>query len=113
MDMDLFSTVCAIQNLWLAARAEGIGVGWVSIVHTPDLQKILGIPENIIPVAYLCMGYVSEFPAKPDLEKAQWLPRLRLEDLVFNEEWQNGLQTDWPALYHALQSDKKISDKKI
>ena len=57
--MDLFSTVCAVQNLWLAARAEGLGVGWVSIVEQSDLRQALGIPEKIVPIAYLCLGHVS------------------------------------------------------
>ena len=61
--MDLYSSVCAVQNLWLAARAEGLGVGWVSIFHQADLQEALGIPKGITPIAYLCVGYVSHFHA--------------------------------------------------
>jgi 5,6-dimethylbenzimidazole synthase len=57
----LYSVCCAIQNLWLAARAEGIGVGWVSILSNDDLKKILDIPEHVVPVAYLCLGHVSNF----------------------------------------------------
>jgi 5,6-dimethylbenzimidazole synthase len=75
--MDLYSSVCAVQNLWLAARAEGLGVGWVSIFNQPELQKALGIPANIVPIAYLCIGYVSHFHDKPELEKAGWLPACR------------------------------------
>lgn len=86
-EMDLYSTVCAVQNLWLAARAEGIGVGWVSIFHQHELKAALGIPENIVPIAYLCLGYVSEFLDRPELEKAGWLSRLPLEDLVFHDAW--------------------------
>lgn len=85
--MDLYSSVCAVQNLWLAARAEGLGVGWVSIFHEAALQQVLGIPQHIVPIAYLCIGYVSEFSAHPDLEKAGWLPRLPIEDLVFQDQW--------------------------
>ena len=55
-DMDRFSTVCAVQNLWLAARAEGIGVGWVSILDKTALKHLLGIPEHVEPIAYLCLG---------------------------------------------------------
>lgn len=86
-EMDLYSTVCAVQNLWLAARAEGIGVGWVSIFHQHELKEALGIPENIVPIAYLCLGYVSEFLDRPELEKAGWLSRLPLEGLVFHDHW--------------------------
>ena len=85
--MDLYSTVCAVQNLWLAARAEGIGVGWVSIFHKAALRDILGLPLRIIPVAYLCLGYVSHFRARPDLEAAGWRERLPLEQLVFLDRW--------------------------
>ena len=85
--MDLYSSVCAVQNLWLAARAEGLGVGWVSIFNQGDLQAALGIPERITPIAYLCVGYVSHFYAKPELETAGWLPRMPIEDLVFFDAW--------------------------
>jgi 5,6-dimethylbenzimidazole synthase len=85
--MDLYSSVCAVQNLWLAARAEGLGVGWVSIFNQPELQEALGMPSEIVPIAYLCIGYVSHFHDKPELEKAGWLPRLPIEELVFHEQW--------------------------
>lgn len=86
-ETDVYSTCCAIQNLWLAARAEGISVGWVSIVDPVQLRGVLQIPEHVIPVAYLCVGYVREFLPRPELEIAGWLPRLRLEDLVFVDQW--------------------------
>jgi 5,6-dimethylbenzimidazole synthase len=84
---DVYSTCCAIQNLWLAARAEGIGVGWVSIVDPVQLRGVLQIPEHVVPVAYLCVGHVREFLPRPELEIAGWLPRLKLEDLVFLDQW--------------------------
>ncbi len=104
-EMDLYSTVCAVQNLWLAARAEGIGVGWVSIFHQHELKEALGIPENIVPIAYLCLGYVSEFLDRPELEKAGWLSRLPLETLVFHDTWgQTGDANDTLAkTYQALR----------
>jgi len=86
-EMDLYSTVCAVQNLWLAARAEGIGVGWVSIIHEAVLRKIFKLPGSVVVIAYLCIGHVSHFPEIPELEKAGWLPRLNLDELVFYEEW--------------------------
>ena len=85
--MDLYSSVCAVQNLWLAARAEGLGVGWVSIFHEKALQDALGIPSHIVPIAYLCIGYVSHFNDRPELEKAGWLPRLPINELVYFEQW--------------------------
>lgn len=88
-DMDLYSSVCAVQNLWLAARAEGIGVGWVSIIKPQDLHKILLIPENIVPIAYLCVGYTDVFASEPELKTSGWLPEIPLDDLVYYERWGN------------------------
>ena len=87
-EMDLYSAVCAVQNLWLAARAEGIGVGWVSIIDRDELRRALGIPPEIVPIAYLCLGHVSHFAARPDLESSGWLPRLALDELVWFDGWQ-------------------------
>lgn len=83
----VYSVCCAIQNLWLAARAEGLGMGWVSIVSNVKIREILEIPEHVSPVAYLCLGYVSEFEETPGLEHSGWLPRLNLEDVVCYEKW--------------------------
>ncbi len=94
-EMDLYSAVCAIQNLWLAARAENLGVGWVSIIRYDNLRKALGIPDHIQPIAYLCIGHVSHFFEKPELETAGWLSRLPLRDVVWFDGWQqrNGDET--------------------
>jgi len=86
-ETDVYSTCCAVQNFWLAARAEGIGVGWVSIVQPEQLKRILGIPAPVIAVAYLCVGFVSDFSDTPDLERAGWRRRLSLADLVFEDQW--------------------------
>jgi 5,6-dimethylbenzimidazole synthase len=86
-EMDLYSTVCAVQTLWLAARAENVGVGWVSILRPDDLRAALGIPAEIEPVAYLCLGYVTHFPDRPDLERAGWRSRLPLGDLLWIDRW--------------------------
>lgn len=88
-DTDLYSTCCAIQNLWLVARTEGIGVGWVSILDYEVLKRLLGIPRPVKVVAYLCLGYVKEFSVEPDLAKAGWRDRLPLEELVHYEQWGN------------------------
>lgn len=85
--MDLYSSVCAVQNLWLAARAEGLGVGWVSIFDQPQLQAALGMPADIVPIAYLCIGYVSHFHDRPELETAGWLLRLPIADLLYYDQW--------------------------
>ena len=107
--MDLYSSVCAVQNLWLAARAEGLGVGWVSIFHQADLQEALGIPKGITPIAYLCVGYVSHFHAKPELETAGWLPRLPMEDLVYFDQW--GQRDDQQPLIAHLQRDQAAAQR--
>ena len=86
-DTDLYSTCCAIQNLWLAARAEGIGVGWVSILDHAALKRVLGIPRPIKVVAYLCLGYVNGFSPTPDLERAGWRERLPVTDLIHHDCW--------------------------
>ncbi len=78
----LYSAVCAVQNLWLAARAEGIGVGWVSILEPSLLRAALNIPEHITPVAYLCLGHVEAFAAEPDLERAGWERRTPLQSVL-------------------------------
>lgn len=85
---DLYSTVCAVQNLWLAARAESLGVGWVSILDFDRLRALLGIPAKVVPVAYLCVGYVSEFPRSPELETAGWETRERLARLIHFDRWE-------------------------
>lgn len=77
-----YSVVCAIQNLWLAARTEGIGVGWVSILDSPAIKELLRIPASAQLVAYLCLGYVREFSDVPDLERDGWEQRAKLAPLV-------------------------------
>ena len=75
------------QNLWLASRAEGIGVGWVSILDHGALKRTLGIPRPIKMLAYLCLGYVSDFSPQPDLEAVGWRARIPVEDLIHYESW--------------------------
>lgn len=86
-DMDLYSTVCAVQNLWLAARAEGLGLGWVSIIRPEQLRDIFALPASVEPVAYLCLGYVDYFHERPELEKRGWETRTALKELVFADCW--------------------------
>jgi 5,6-dimethylbenzimidazole synthase len=107
-EMDLFSTVCAVQNFWLAARAEGLGVGWVSIIEQDDLRSALKIPEEIVPIAYLCVGYVSHFKTEPELQTAGWLDRTSIEDLVFFDQWGHNNHTSDEPLTGALQKHKEF-----
>jgi len=88
-DMDLFSTVCAVQNFWLAARSEGIGVGWVSIIKPEALNAIFHLPESVVPIAYLCVGHTDIFAAEPELKTKGWLPEIPLSELIFYNRWGN------------------------
>ena len=80
--MDLASVSCAIENMWLAARVEGLGMGWVSLFDPPRLADLLGIPDDAEPVAILCIGPVPEFPERPALEIDRWAFGRPLEDFV-------------------------------
>lgn len=84
---DLYSTCLAIENMWLAARAEGVGIGWVSFYREEDVRELLEIPEHVVPVAWLCVGYPDERPTRPGLEAAGWEKRRPLAELVFEGRW--------------------------
>lgn len=86
-DMDIASVGCAIQNMWLAARAEGVGLGWVSFFEPQALTDLLSLPEGARPVAILCIGQVEEFYPRPMFEDAGWGKRLSLDDIVFENSW--------------------------
>jgi nicotinate-nucleotide--dimethylbenzimidazole phosphoribosyltransferase len=86
-ETDVYSTACAIENLWLAARAEGLGIGWVSFYRPDDLRDVFGIPARAEPIAYLCVGWPDERPVRPGLEAAGWGERLKLDDVVMSERW--------------------------
>ncbi len=101
----LYSVCCAVQNLWLAARTEGLGLGWVSILSNEVLKSVLELPEQVIPVAYVCLGYVEEFSDKPDLEKAGWLSRLDLNDVVFYEKWDQKESSNWKTIRELIKTN--------
>ncbi|RZV08434.1 cob(II)yrinic acid a,c-diamide reductase [Natrinema hispanicum] len=85
---DVYSTCLAVQNLWLAARAEGVGVGWVSVLYPYEVQGVLDIPPHVKPIAYLCLGYPEDgFPEEPVLQQEGWRERLDMETLVHEERW--------------------------
>jgi nicotinate-nucleotide--dimethylbenzimidazole phosphoribosyltransferase len=86
-ETDVYSTSCAVQNLWLAARAEGLGVGWVSFYRPDDLREVLGIPGRVEPIAYLCVGWPDERPVRPGLESAGWAARAPLDAVLMEEQW--------------------------
>jgi 5,6-dimethylbenzimidazole synthase len=105
-DVEIYSACLAVENLWLTARAEGLGVGWVSILRNDALAEIFGIPDSAIPIAYLCMGYVREFPDRPTLASAQWAERLPPRSLIHIDNWSKEGTPDDPLI-------KKIEDPKI
>jgi 5,6-dimethylbenzimidazole synthase len=86
-EMDLASAACAIQNFWLAARAEDIGVGWVSLFDPAYVRSRLGMPEGSQPIAILCVGHVDEFYPAPMLELEKWDTRRPLEHILFQDSW--------------------------
>ena len=86
-EMDLASVACAIQNMWLAARAEGLGMGWVSLFDVDVVRTLLHMPEGARPVAILCLGHVEAFYNQPMLETERWASRMALADCVFENRW--------------------------
>jgi nicotinate-nucleotide--dimethylbenzimidazole phosphoribosyltransferase len=100
-ETDVYSTACAIENLWLAARAEGLGVGWVSYYRPEDLRALLGIPARVDPIAYLCVGWPDERPQRPGLESAGWSSRMALENVVMAGRWREAEAEPAPASHGA------------
>jgi nicotinate-nucleotide--dimethylbenzimidazole phosphoribosyltransferase len=86
-DADLWSCACAIQNLWLAARAEGLGMGWVTLFRPEGLGELLGLPDGVVTLGWLCLGWPDERPPAPGLERAGWSKRLPLEAVVLRDRW--------------------------
>lgn len=88
-EMDLASAACAIQNLWLAARAEGLGMGWVSLFDPEALAELLKMPAGSRPIAILCLGHIAEFYSKPMLELEHWATPQPLSAMVFENGWRD------------------------
>lgn len=86
-EMDLASLACAIQNLWLAARAEGLGMGWVSLFEPQALAQLLGMPAGAKPVAVLCLGPVAQFYAAPMLVLENWAEEKPLGEMLYENQW--------------------------
>ena len=86
-EMDIASVSCAIQNMWLAARAEGLGMGWVSIFDPKKLAELLNIPADAKPIAVLCLGHVSSFYKEPMLVETGWIAQKSLSDMLMENTW--------------------------
>jgi 5,6-dimethylbenzimidazole synthase len=120
-EVEIYSACLAVGNLWLAARAEGVGVGWVSILRNDEIRRIFAIPERVIPIAYLCIGYTDDFPTQPLLESAEWAARIPPRSLIHFDSWEqrrdatatNGVPPladllQSPAIWHELFPDADV-----
>lgn len=101
-DADVWSCACAIENLWLAARAEGLGLGWVTLFDPDELSDLLGLPDGVVTLGWLCLGWPDERPPAPGLERAGWSRRQPLHEVVLYERWSqdsspNNPLTDYPS----------------
>ena len=104
-ETDVYSTCLAIENFWLAARAEGVGVGWMSLHDPQAVARIFELPKGVIPIAYLTVGYPLEFPAEPLLQSVGWRERLELDKVIFYETW--GLTRDASNKIHEINGKEK------
>jgi nicotinate-nucleotide--dimethylbenzimidazole phosphoribosyltransferase len=86
-DTDLWSCACAVENIWLAARARGLGVGWVTLFDPAQLAALLGLPDGVVTLGWLCLGWPDERPPSPGLERQGWSRRLPLADVVLADRW--------------------------
>jgi nicotinate-nucleotide--dimethylbenzimidazole phosphoribosyltransferase len=100
-DADLWSCACAIENLWLAARAEGLGVGWVTLFAPPELAALLALPAGVVPLGWLCVGWPDERPPEPGLQRAGWSKRQPLSAVVIRDRWPG---TDAPSPVSKLRA---------
>ena len=108
-DTDLWSCACAIENMWLTARSEGLGLGWVTLFRPEDLTALLGLPEGVVTLGWLCLGWPDERPPSPGLERAGWSARQPLSDVVVRERWPD---SDVPApvsRLHAPLRDRVVA----
>jgi nicotinate-nucleotide--dimethylbenzimidazole phosphoribosyltransferase len=114
LETDIYSACCAIQNMWLAARAEGLGMGWVSFFHPGEVQQALGIPPHVRPLAILCLGWPEAFPARPLLEAIGWERRRLLRTLVHHERWgSTGRDPVRPALPAIAPPDRHAMEAAV
>jgi nicotinate-nucleotide--dimethylbenzimidazole phosphoribosyltransferase len=105
-DADLWSCACAIENLWLAARAEGLGVGWVTLFDPAELGDLVGLPDGVVTLGWLCLGWPDERPPQPGLQRAGWSRRLPLSQVVLHERWPTGEYAPAPPPSHLRAPDQ-------
>lgn len=97
VDADLWSCAAAIENLWLAARVEGIGIGWVTLFRPDELAELIGLPDGVETLGWLCLGWPDERPPEPGLQRAGWSSRQQLSDVVRYERWEGEDGPEAPA----------------
>ncbi|EQA46809.1 5,6-dimethylbenzimidazole synthase BluB / nicotinate-nucleotide--dimethylbenzimidazole phosphoribosyltransferase CobT multi-domain protein [Leptospira broomii serovar Hurstbridge str. 5399] len=112
-DTDIYSTCLAVQNFWLAARAEGLGAGWMSILESEFIRELLEIPEHILPIAYMTLGTPVWVPKEPMLESVGWKHRENLSDLVFKDKWgikpsSNSMTRDISKETHTISPQERL-----
>ncbi len=107
-DSDLWSCACAIENIWLAARAEGLGLGWVTLFRPIDLAGLLHLPDGVVTLGWLCLGWPDERPPTPGLERSGWSKKLPLEHVVLSERWPaDGTGSPAPPRSHLRAPDQQ------
>lgn len=100
-DADLWSCACAIENMWLSARARGLGMGWVTLFEPAELSALLELPDGVVPMGWMCLGWPDERPPEPGLERAAWSSRLPLENVVMRDRWRDdGASPAAPPVSH-------------
>ncbi len=105
-DADMWSCACAVENMWLSARSLGLGMGWVTLFPPEELGELLGLPEGVETLGWLCVGWPNERPPEPGLQRLAWSKRLPLSDVVMHESWPAD-DTDVPGLTHYLRAPEQ------
>jgi nicotinate-nucleotide--dimethylbenzimidazole phosphoribosyltransferase len=107
-DADMWSCACAVENMWLAARAAGLGLGWVTLFQPADLAALLGLPAGVETLGWLCLGWPDERPPDPGLERHGWSQRLPLDDVVIRERWPSASEPSPPASHLAGPDQRAV-----
>lgn len=112
-DADMWSCACAIQNMWLTARALGLGMGWVTLFEPEELAELIGIPAGVETLGWLCLGWPDERPPAPGLERAGWAKRLPVDSVIMEDSWAENIAppTNWkevPDYYSAVGPEREF-----